>query len=398
MTISRRHFLAALCGLPALTTKAGEASSTLPARYALTGTLYSGDGTKPLRKHGVIVENDTIKAVVPEQNIPESIHRLGNGFILPGIINCHVHDLYSPKERRDRFLAHGVTSIGNVASPIAKLPALLDSSPGLTTTTACTGPMLCPPGGYPLPIHKGDYGMIVDSPTKGKERVRHLADLGATMIKISFEPGPYPTPWPMFDAKTASAICDEARRLGLIIRCHVEDITGLKPALDAGVHTIEHVPHRWIENGKPRPILRDNTPIAEYRTLLNRMIRDGIILVPTLDVLSRSLWNGPDIYEPVRYFHNQGGRIGLGNDYPYRRTNAGMPQREMTLLGTAGLNRLEVLTAATSVSAAACGFTDRGIIAPKMKADLLLVQRDSLEAPMIVVKDGKLVSRKPPAI
>jgi len=225
-----------------------------------------------------------------------------------------------------------------------------------------------------------------------------LADRGATMIKISFEPGPLPHPWPQLDTQTAGAICDAARKLGLIVRCHVEDLSGLEPALNAGVHTVEHVPHRWHTRERIRPVLTsDNKLIDQYMSLLERMKRENVILTPTLDVLCRSPWRGASLFEPVRAFHAMGGRIAVGNDYPYKRTDAGMPSREMHLLSKTSMPPLDIIQAATQGSAAACGFTDRGALFPGMVADMIVVQGNpalgltGLDNPLHIIKDGEFV-------
>ncbi len=402
MVLSRREFLTAASGLTALlASRKAMAASRTTGPYAVAGTIITGGGSA-LTDHAVLIRNGRIEAIVPRKTVADrKIIALPNATILPGIINCHVHRIHSHNERRERYLEHGVTSIGDAASPLSALPALTNSPSGTTASAACAGPMLCPPGGYPLPVHSADHGLVVNSPKHGRERVRQLANSGATMVKLAFEPGPYTTPWPLFDLPTAAAICDEARRRGMTIRCHVEDLGGLESALDAGVHTIEHVPHRWIHNGTMRPVLRKEDggqiPIPAYQSLLERMARDKVILTPTLDVLSRSVWNGPELYEPVRFFANLGGRIAVGNDHPYRRTDAGMPLKEMQLLQRAGLDNSAIVTSATQTSATACGYTNRGVLAPGMTADLLVVTGDpladmsALAAPTHIIKDGEFV-------
>ncbi|QJB56138.1 amidohydrolase family protein [Pseudodesulfovibrio sp. zrk46] len=397
MTLSRRTFISSMAGLAAMLTT-GVPALGAPQLYAVKGTVISGDGTPPLVDYALLVDGDRISDIVPVNMVGDrEIIGPDKGFILPGIINCHCHRIHDNEERRERYLRHGVTSIGDVASPLKAVPELLQSPSGITATAACTGPLLCPPGGYPLPVHSSEHGMIITSPKEGREAVQRLADLGAGMVKIAFEPGVLDKQWPMFDAVTAGAICDEARKQGLIVRCHVEDFAGLEPALNAGVHTVEHVPHRWRHEGLPRPVLDEGGVIPQYRRLLDRMVNDGIILTPTLDVFSRSMWEGPQLYEPVRYFLEQGGTVALGNDHPYRRTSAGMPLNEMRLLGKAGLSEMQIVTAGTFHSAMACGFYDRGLLEPGMKADVLVVAENpltdlaALGRPSLVIKDGMVV-------
>lgn len=402
MTLSRRAFLASFLASASGLTPTPTASHGIPMpgkRFILAGTILRGDGSPPLENHAVLVDAGQIAAILPVGSLKDQPTLAYPGAtILPGIINCHVHRIHSRKERRERYLEHGVTSIGDAASRLTALPNLLDSPPGKTATAACAGPMLCPPGGYPLPVHSADHGLVVRSPQHGRERVRQLADAGTTLAKLAFEPGPYSKPWPLFNLPTASAICDEARKHGMTIRCHLEDLGGLEPALNAGVHVVDHVPHRRIADGRPRDVLgKENgtlVPTPHYIRLLERMVREKIILVPTLDVFSRSMWHGPELYEPVRAFNNMGGRIAVGNDFPYRRTDAGMPLHEMRLLQKAGLDGNAILSAATQGSAMACGMDSRGVIAPGKAADLLIVHGnpltsiETLAKPIHIIKDG----------
>ncbi|BCS88901.1 amidohydrolase family protein [Pseudodesulfovibrio sediminis] len=401
MPLSRRDFLASMVGLGTLLCPCTGTTGPLPkGTFALTGTVITGTGQHPLKNGTVLVNKGIIEAVLPEAHITDRpVIALPDAAILPGIINAHCHRIHTREERRDRWLAKGVTSIGDVGSTLDDMRLLAQSPTGTTATAAFCGPMIAPSGGYPTPIHKPVYALVADTPKQGRETVRQLEGQGATMIKISFEPGIMPRPWPMFDADTAEAICTEARRLGLIIRCHVEDFAGLKPALDAGVNTVEHVPYRWHEKGVIRQIFNDNGElIPSYIAMLERMVRENIILTPTLDVLNRTPWKGPALFEPVRTFNAMGGRMALGNDFPYRRTDAGMPLEEMRLLACAGLSSSQIIQAATRTSAAACNLSTRGTLAPGMAADILVTAANpdttmtTLEAPRHIIKDGIFIN------
>jgi imidazolonepropionase-like amidohydrolase len=70
---------------------------------------------------------------------------------------------------------------------------------------------------------------------------------------------------------------------------------------------------------------------------------------------------------------------GPGNAHPLLRAFTGHGialHHELALLTRAGLTPAEALAAATSVPAAIFGLTDRGRIAPGLRADLLLVDGD----------------------
>nr|WP_287411437.1 amidohydrolase family protein [Pseudodesulfovibrio sp.] len=399
MLLTRRDFLTSLIGLGALPAPLSFAKNLPTKTFALVGRIVIGDGSLPLDDHAILIHNGFIEAIVPAKKVTDRpVLPLPYATILPGVINAHCHRIHTSTGRRKRWLVQGVTSIGDVGSPLDAMPLLANSPPNVTATASFSGPMLTPPGGYPLPVHDSKYALVVKSPDDARTAVSMLADQGATMIKLAFEPGVLPKTWPQFDATTAGTLCNTARRLGLTIRCHVEDFSGLEKALNAGVHTVEHVPHRWRKNGHVRPILTsDNKLIDQYTDLLERMKREDIILTPTLDVLCRSPWQGASLFEPVRNFHAMGGRIAVGNDYPYKRTDAGMPSREMNLLAKTGMSPLAIIQAATQVSAAACGFTDRGILLSGMVADMIVVRGnpalglEKMDTPLHVIKDGEFI-------
>jgi len=404
MSLSRREFLASITGITLLASAAPAAfgAQTPSNKYAIAGKVIFGDATHPLKDHAVLVNGGRIETIMPAKGITDRpVIAPPGATILPGVINVHCHRLHSPDDRNQRWLQHGVTSIGDAASPLTAMPLLADSPTGRTATAAFSGPMLAPAGGYPLPVHSPDHALIVKSPQQARDAVRQLYDLGAGMVKMAFEPGVMPRSWPLFDPPTAEAICSEARKKGMIVRCHIEDLAGLEPALNAGVNTVEHVPHRWNIGSVTKHVLHridgKLEPIPYYKALLERMVRDDVILTPTLDVLSRSAWNGPELYEPVRAFSALGGHIALGNDFPYKRTEAGMPMSEMRLLTKAGLDNSGIIRTATQNSAKACGFTDRGVLAPGKAADMLVVKGDPLidlevlNIPLHVVKDGVFI-------
>jgi imidazolonepropionase-like amidohydrolase len=88
--------------------------------------------------------------------------------------------------------------------------------------------------------------------------------------------------------------------------------------------------------------------------------------------------------ETVRLLNSMSVPILAGSDGGYL---AGVPapvpfgssiHLEMELLVEAGLSTIQALQAATSLPAKYFGLTDRGVIAPGMRADLLLIDGDPI--------------------
>jgi hypothetical protein len=79
----------------------------------------------------------------------------------------------------------------------------------------------------------------------------------------------------------------------------------------------------------------------------------------------------------VRALHSAGVPVLAGTDAPNPGTTHGASiHRELELLVQAGLSPADALTAATSAPAKAFALSDRGRIAPGLRADLLLVKGD----------------------
>jgi imidazolonepropionase-like amidohydrolase len=105
----------------------------------------------------------------------------------------------------------------------------------------------------------------------------------------------------------------------------------------------------------------------------------------------------------VRRQHAAGVPILAGTDAPIRANANGVSMLiEVSHQVRAGLSPGEAMAAATSVPAREFGLTDRGRIAPGLRADLLLVGGDpttnitDLRAITAIWKNGHLVDRTPP--
>lgn len=238
------------------------------------------DGTEnmePRIGQTVLVEDGRIAAVGPAVEVDAPIGAreldLGGAYLLPGLINMHVHlcgsgrptsagdagalmkRLDNPvgraivrgllRKRAQQQLASGVTTVRGAGDPLYGDIAVRDEF----NAGKHVGPRLIAPGtGVTVPGGHGAglFAQIAESPEDAAELVREIAAHGADVIKLFVTGG-------VFDAEkvgepgvlrmseeVARAACEAAHRLGLSVMAHVESTEGVRVALRAGVDTIEH--------------------------------------------------------------------------------------------------------------------------------------------------------------
>lgn len=238
------------------------------------------DGTESMEPRigqTVLVEDGRIVAVGPaaEVDAPMGARELdlGGAYLLPGLINMHVHlcgsgrptsagdagalmkRLDNPpgraivrgllRKRAQQQLASGVTTVRGAGDPLYGDIAVRDEF----NAGKHVGPRLIAPGtGVTVPGGHGAglFAQIAESPEDAAELVREIAAHGADVIKLFVTGG-------VFDAEkvgepgvlrmsdeVARAACEAAHRLGLSVMAHVESTEGVRVALRAGVDTIEH--------------------------------------------------------------------------------------------------------------------------------------------------------------
>ena len=238
------------------------------------------DGTEnmePRIGRTVLIEDGRIAAVGPAAEVDAPIGAreldLGGAYLLPGLINMHVHlcgsgrptsagdagalmkRLDNPvgraivrgllRKRAQQQLASGVTTVRGAGDPLYGDIAVRDEF----NAGKHVGPRLIAPGtGVTVPGGHGAglFAQIAESPEDAAELVREIAAHGADVIKLFVTGG-------VFDAEkvgepgvlrmsdeVARAACEAAHRLGLSVMAHVESTEGVRVALRAGVDTIEH--------------------------------------------------------------------------------------------------------------------------------------------------------------
>lgn len=381
------------------------------------GIVVDGTGADPIVDGLVAIQGNRIVAVGQTTGfkIPDeaTVIDAAGGSILPGVINAHAHNDSSAGTRRILFLLDGVTSVCDMMIPLKRMQAFeeegIQSGPAARGFKA--GPIITVPGGYPGIIFGNYNSYEIQGEGEAEMAVRDLHARGADFIKVALEPGIFGEPWPVLNLQELRSIVATAHAHDLLVRAHVNNAK-LDIAIEAGVDVIEHVP---MPSFSPEDVesMFDEAGVfhmpSELEAQMLRMIDQGIVLVPTLDVIIDDTYKHEDIESEtevvnqavlgvVRFFHDSGGIIAVGNDYGNSGVKPGMTLHEMELLQSAGLSTLEVIEAATKHAAYVCGQSDDlGTLEVGKLADVIVVDGNPLDdlnamdSILYVVKDGEVV-------
>jgi imidazolonepropionase-like amidohydrolase len=410
------------------------------------GSLIDGSGGPALLDATVLIDGEQITDVGPSASTPappgaDVIDARGK-FLMPGLVDMHVH-VYTPdKWHPELFLAAGVTTVLDLGGQVADVTAYreaIEAGVMLGPRLYFTGPLLEEDDPYP---GFAAFSRRVDA-TRIEAEVDALASAGVDGIKLYVSVRP----------ATARRACAHAHAAGLPVFMHQHATWGADAAV-AGVDCVEHLnvfgqlapdALRPADPGRMTPFeygawlwswIGEVDPRSDaVHRLYDALITAGTALDPTL-VLSASRPGalGDDVGDtsmddpedtpllsvlpaPVRDelvgrwserrhaasraseasrdrtrrawdhmlalvggFHRAGGVVLAGTDCPNVAIVAGFSlHRELELLVRAGLSPMEAIVAATRRPAERLGKTAIfGTVAPGHSADLLVLGADPL--------------------
>ena len=374
----------------------------------VNGRIIDGTGAPPVENGAVLIRGNRIAAVGPKSRVTipaEAVIRdAGGGTILPGLIDSHVHNAFTPSVRR-KFLEAGITSVCDLGSPIRRMPEFSRSQDrGLPVARGFkAGPIFTAPGGLPDAVLKEDLNYEAGSPHQAREGVRDVARRGADVIKVYLHPTAGGRSYPTLDEDTLEAIVREAHSQNKIVRAHATQIEALPLALKTGVDVVDHIPRPDLSperlnkelKSSPEPMkaLYALVRTPAYDILLPRLVKQKTALVTTLALILGDFLDPRKsteaqqtvvraIFDILRQFRDLGGVIALGTDYNAngKWDPAELYFKEIDILAAAGLSPLETIAAATGNAAAVSGHGyDLGTLAPGKLADILIVGGNPLE-------------------
>ena len=408
-------------------------------RYALTNCviLDGSEHMEPQTGKAVCIDGEKIAEITDAQHIPAGYEtvNLGGRYVLPGLINMHVHLPASGKPKKKasdpKKLVKLITSCGlmnkigvNMCEGYAKTELLS----GVTTIRtvggvadydtrirdlAAAGKILAPrvlasnmavsvPGGHMA----GSLAYEAHTAAEAAAFVEKIAGDKPDLIKLMItggvldaevvgEPGVLRMP-----PALVKAACDKAHSLGMLVAAHVESPEGVIVALQNGVDSIEHgaqPTQEMLDLFKARGAFQISTispalPYALFDLSIShatyeqqengKIVFDGIIALAKANLAS-------------------GVPVGLGTDVgcPYI-THYDMWRELNHFVKYCGVTPAFALYSATKLNARLAGIGDvTGSVEADKQADLIVCTDDPLKSPSalrtldMVVKGGYRIDK-----
>ena len=304
----------------------------------LKGANVIGRGVVDLR-----IEDGALTAVGEVDPAGATVLDHTGKFVVPAFVDSHVHLAYLAEA--PKMADGGIAAYVDWASPVEWLDA-----PPSDLQRVASGPMITAVGGYPTTSWGRDgYGAECAGAASCIAAVdAHLAR-GAAIVKLPITSGP------QLEEAVLTAVIAHAHDKGVKVGTHAMSDTEVALAGRLGIDVLVHT---------PTSALSDET-VALWT---------GRTVISTVDAFGGSA----TAIENLRKLRTAGATVVYGTDFGNSRT-AGIQEREIEALVSAGLDGEAILAAGTTVPAGLFGF-ELGI-EPGKPASLLVLDADPTRTP-----------------
>ena len=393
----------------------------MAAKAIIGGRIIDGFGGDPINAGIVLIENGRITDVGSADRIivprgAEVIDADGHT-VLPGIIDCHVHGTYRSRDVRrhllnsptynvlrstqiiEETLACGITSARDMGGADAGFRQAIEEGiiPGprlqisiaMVSQTGGHGDFWVP-AGMRIPKRTWLPDAVADGVDGVRKVIRQLLMAGADFIKICATGGitSVTDSWdePQFTVEELQCAVEEAAAKGKPVAVHAEGIDGIRNALSANVHSVEH---GWFIDEE----------------CIDRMLEQGTWWVPTLALVPMSIehrkkdaaWSQQQLGEeeqkdaqihrkmqegqlPIwREAVRRGVKIAMGTDQSHRLLVGENMVELRFMVEYLSMSPMDVLLSATTKAAECMGRDDLGALTKGRLADVLVVEGDPLD-------------------
>ena len=399
--------------------------------YLHCGSIIDTKSGKELKNKTIVISKNKIAKIVDgfitksrEADIEVD---LKNKFILPGLIDLHVHiegdydshsyiSKYVDNDSDVAFrsvrsaeitLLSGFTTVRDLGGTGVNISLRNAMNKGVVKGPRIytAGKSIATTGGHADPTNgsnrkfvgdPGPHEGVINSPEDAVKAVRERYKEGADVIKITATGGVLSVAKnsknPQFTIEEIKAITSTAKDYNMLTAAHAHGDEGIQRAILGGVKTIEHGTYMSEES-------------------MDLMKKYDAYLVPTLTagkeveknaeingfypeiVVPKAREIGPKIQATFSKAYKKGVKIAFGTDasvFPH-----GINAKEFSYMVLGGMSPIEAIQAATTTNAFLLGIDDEvGQIKESFLADIIavnenpLVKINTLENVIFVMKDG----------
>jgi imidazolonepropionase-like amidohydrolase len=409
-----------------------------PFAFAQTTLIHAGEllavpGERPLRQQTIVVEADQIVDVragfadAAEFGDDVTVINLRDAFVLPGLMDMHVHlqGQLGPNRYRDdlkmspqlvqmrslmyamRTLEAGFTTVRDVGSSAQEMYAMRDA----INNGWIDGPRIIAAGGVGITGGHADISgvqpdlmehwtspNVCDGPYDCRRAARNVIKYGGDLIKITSTGGVMTDratgTGQQMEADELREVVLAAERMGRKVASHAHHEDGIVAALEAGVASIEHGSYT---GDRAIPLFLETGAYLVPTLLAGKTVAtiavESDILSPA--VAEKAVRVGNDMAGSFEKAHKAGVNIAYGTDSGIspHGTNAD----EAVLMVEAGMDEMDVLVSATINAADLIDMSDSiGTIESGKFADIIavsgspLVDIEELLDVDFVMKGGKV--------
>lgn len=414
--------------------------------WIYNGTLIDGRGGEPIPKASILIKDNLIIAVghLDNMTLPDvHLKRIDaqGGWILPGLIDTHVHMMFEVEDLRvmmatpfsmrfyratqylRRTLDAGITTVRDaggadlgtkqaVETGVIPGPRMQISITALGITGGHTDGWM--PSGSSMHVlgvpYPGSPSGICDGVDEVRKKVREVLRAGADVVKICSTGGVLsPTDHPEFTQfspeELAVIVQEAAYRRGVKVMAHAQGSEGIKNAVRAGIHSIEH--GIYLDDEAIELMLEHNTFLVPTLLAPIAVLEIGEASGSMPEYGVRKSREVIEIHrDSIARAHQAGVRIAMGTDAGVMPHGSNL--RELALMESVGMSPMEVIVATTRTAAECLGWQHEiGTVEDDKLADIIITRVDPLadiskladnDNITLVMKDGQIVKDIRPTV
>ena len=360
------------------------------------GRVWQGRAWQPA---DLLVEDGKITEIAPKVEAPaDRVIDAAGKYVLPGIIDCHVHlsmnggphpmaDLSKCSESdavltdvlsAEELVRAGITTVRECGGIGRETVVVRDAiragriqGPRVIT---CVGAIKIPGGHF--------FGAEVTGPQEARRAARDYIAQGGQFIKlmatgglgkVGEKPGVVE-----LDVDEMAAAIGEGRKHGMASAAHCHSKEGMMNALAAGVTTLEHC--TFLDEEVVDKILEQDVFMVPTFSPYCQMERYGLEggVSPYMCQMSKEICAYKNATFPLAY--QKGVKIAFGRDAGAPLVKHAEYYREMLYMEEAGMSREDIIVSATETAARALQIDgETGSLEVGKCADILVLDADPLE-------------------